>query len=133
MKKTIIVYSLSILLFACGSGNDTQQTQKLADEVVALHDSTMAKMDEMMTLKTQVADKIVQNTTLKAKGDSIVTHLTEADNAMSDWMAEFNYKYITEEHTQDEKLKYYQGELQKIKDVQTKMQSSIAEAKTFVK
>lgn len=132
MKKTIYTLAIIGLLFACQSKQQTEQSNNTEAVVMALHDSTMIHMDELMAMKDSLNLVAKKDSTLRPTTDSLGLALTMADEAMTDWMNGYEMDYKTK-HTPEETQKYYEAELLKIKEVQQKMNASIANAKAFLK
>ena len=123
---------LSLVIVACGSADKEQET-KLASEVLAMHDVVMPKMDEIMTAQRDIKAAVEKDSTLKTTADSLNSQLSAADDAMMDWMQNFNKDYHLEKHSHEEILSYYEAERKKIEEVQKQMESGIAATKQFLK
>ena len=118
---------------ASGSG-------KLFAEVMAVHDEMMPKLDDVMALKSQAKQKMNQLDSLAKTGgklettaekqqlDSLVAELDRADNAMMDWM--HNFDSDMKGRTEDQKSEYLESEKVKIAAVKEKMLGSIAKAES---
>lgn len=96
MNNIILSFALAIVLLSCNSKAEKENTSKLNEEVMAVHDEIMPKMSEIMELKSKLTDslKVVDSTSvqypiLKQKTDSLNRLLDEADNAMMDWMNQY--------------------------------------------
>ena len=123
---------LSLAMVACGSA-DKDQEKKIAEEVTAMHDIVMPKMDEIMAAQRELKAAVEQDSTLKTTADSLNSQLSAADDAMMEWMQKYNPNYYNEGHTHAEVLSYYEAERKKIEEVQKQMESGIAATKQFLK
>ena len=82
---------LSLAMVACGSA-DKDQEKKIAEEVTAMHDIVMPKMDEIMAAQRELKAAVEQDSTLKTTADSLNSQLSAADDAMMEWMQKYNPK-----------------------------------------
>lgn len=130
---------LFLMLGACNSekekGSDADRLQK---EVESIHDETMAKIgalryyqDTLGTLLRAMNTDTASSANEKQTFTSTLAILNEADDAMMDWMR--NYNPNNAEMSREERLKYLQSEKNKILEVQKKMDSAISGAKTLLK
>jgi hypothetical protein len=128
MKKIIIPIFLFISLSACDKKADNQKV--MIDEVMAIHDEVMPKMDEIMALKSSLdsASKVSPDS---VKARELSTALETADNEMMDWMEEYNPD-LMKGKSNEEITKYYADEKAKITTVKTLTDKSIEEAKAFL-
>ena len=134
--KSILSFShsliLSVAMVACGS-SEKDQEKKIAEEVTAMHDVVMPKMDEIMTAQRDIKAALEKDSTLKTTADSLNSQLSAADDAMMEWMQKYNPNYYNEGHTHSEILSYYEAERKKIEEVQKQIESGIAATKQFLK
>lgn len=116
---------------------------KLYAEVMAIHDEVMPKMDDVMALKSQAKRRIEQldslakagnkleNTEKKQRLDSLVVELGQADDAMMNWMHDFDADMKGK--NEDQKLEYLKSEKVKIALVKEKMLGGITKAQAELK
>lgn len=121
----------------------TTGSGKLFAEVMAVHDEMMPKLDDVMALKSQAKRKIDQldslaktggkpeTTEKKQKLDSLVAELDRADNAMMDWM--HNFDSDMKGMTEARKSEYLESEKVRITAVKEKMLGGIAKATAQLK
>jgi hypothetical protein len=128
MKKILIPIFLVTSLSACDKKPDNQKV--MIDEVIAIHDEVMPKMDEIMALKSSLdsASKVSPDS---VKARQLSTALETADNEMMDWMEEYNPD-LMKGKSNEEITKYYADEKAKITNVKTLTDKSIEEAKAFL-
>jgi hypothetical protein len=90
MKKLLAAATLTMLFFGCA--DPQKQEQNLLNEVIAIHDSVMAKDEQVMKAKIQL-DTLLKKGTLP-NPDTAATQLAKlldkADTKMEDWMHEFD-------------------------------------------
>lgn len=134
MKKILIVLALPFaLLTGCNSGTqEAEQKAVLQEQVMAVHDSAMAEMDNIFKLRRNLRilrDSLEvqrEDTALLSPLGREIKGLNIADASMMDWMR--NYKAPdTLQHEQA--MQYLQLELQKINRVKTIMDSTLESAR----
>ena len=112
-------------------------------EIMAIHDSIMPRMDDIMILKTKVGKEIkMLDSLLSVKPDSklnsrkkiatdISQKLEKADHEMMGWMHQYKadtLKGMTEEQVAN----YLKDQKTKIEDVKKVMETSLEEATHFI-
>lgn len=134
MKNIFIVLALPFtLLTGCNSGNqEAEQKAELQQQVMAVHDSAMAEMDNIFKLRRQL--RILRDSLQLQQADTALVSsfgkeikgLNMADESMMGWMR--NYKAPdTLQHEQA--MQYLQLELKKINRVKTVMDSTLESAR----
>jgi hypothetical protein len=131
-----------LLLTACTKGTDHDQAnhdvasdespnQALYDQVMDVHDEVMPKMDEIMKLKRSLQDQIANSPDLvlerKEQLERVIANLDSANNAMMNWMHEFNP--LPDSVDQEKAREYLESEMERIRKVKTTMLESIDKAK----
>ena len=133
--KFLIISALFFNFFsACQTktGGEEEGQQELYDEVMAVHDEVMPKMQDIMNLKEQIRGKIErlsQQTGTEAEVeqlDQMINRLDEADEAMMNWMRNFKRDY--EGMSEEEVINYLEEEKEKITEVRQEMLNTIEEA-----
>ena len=140
-----LVYNLSILLLimivACSKpsnqsdeGSDEGEdnpTQALYDQAMNIHDEVMPKMEDIYKIKSQIQEKIANSPNLvkerKETLERTILQLDSANNAMMDWMHEFNP--LPDSVDEEEARAYFENQIEKIKKVKELMVSTIEQAK----
>lgn len=135
------LFSLCLLVaisFACGSKKEEAKTEETAttsdpvkqleEMVMAQHDSSMKLMGDIVRLKKLVNEKAAGN----AAGKVLTDSLTTADDAMMDWMHQYNGDTLGK-LDQTKALDYLNGQKKSIDQVQMRMKKSIADASQYVK
>lgn len=132
------VLSLIVLMFStCGpSGNKEAETDEIYREVMEIHDEVMPKMQDIMNLKEKMRIKIdsmassgVDQSAID-KMEKMITQLDEADEAMMNWMRNFNTDY--EEMSKEEITNYLNEQKEEITEVKDQMQTAIKEAESML-
>lgn len=127
MKKVLFLLAMSLLVVSCG--NKTEAIKKLSDEVLRVHDEVMPKMQDIVNLKKDL--QAIADSTLDADvATSIhaeIEKLTTADENMMQWMRDYNGPAA--DATDEQKIAYYNTELEKINTVKTETESAIESAK----
>ena len=149
MKSYLILFLTALLGWSCGSRTgDTAHNHhdhaamadakrpmaNLEGEVLAIHDSVMPKMSDLMRLKKAVSAKVDQTTQAaqKQRGLAIRRQLDEADRAMMDWMHQYNADTLAK-LSEQKATEYLRAEKAKIERVQTQTFQSISRAEEYVK
>lgn len=111
----------------------TGPVASLEQQVMAVHDSAMNQMSDIMRLKKQVTAKATQTTeqTAKTKGETIARQLGEADRAMMDWMHQYNADTLGK-LGQEKAADYLRDQQTKVNAVHDQMRRRIAEANTYL-
>ena len=142
MKKHLSILGLAAVLFSCGKDKD--KVIELEGEVMAIHDDVMPRMDEIMTLKSQLSKKIVKMDSLQNEGISGNTlaeermkavdlnqKLNESDKLMMEWM--HTYRGDSAKNLKPaEAVLYFETEKKKIEDVKQITIKSIKDAQEFL-
>jgi protein involved in sex pheromone biosynthesis len=141
MKKLNFLSLLAIILWvaACGpaqkeNSEEAADPETLKDEVMAVHDEVMPKMQDIMRLKKKARSKIdslatdsVTNADQIESLETLITNLEEADEAMMNWMRSYRRDF---EGTDEEYVVYLQEEKESIAAVKEDMLAAIEEAET---
>jgi hypothetical protein len=127
LKKTICLLFIISGLSACENEQKVLE-KKLHNEIMAVHDEVMPKMGDVNVLKQSVQkySDITKGEKAELKDSLIrgVLTLTEADEAMMEWMAK--YDYPNPKLSQDETLKYLQAQKDSVKQMSDKIYMAIA-------
>ena len=129
MKKIFLTISIIASLTACQKNAEDKQ-KVMIDEVMAIHDEVMPKMDDLMTLKGSL-DSAIKVSPDSAKAKQLYAALDSADNQMMDWMQAYNPDQVKGK-SDEEVSKYYAEEKTKISSVKELTNKSIEEAKGFL-
>jgi hypothetical protein len=129
MKKTFLTISIIASLMACQKNAEDKQ-KVMIDEVMAIHDEVMPKMDDIMTLKGSL-DSAIKVSPDSVKAKQLYVALDSADNQMMDWMQAYNPDQVKGK-SEEEVTKYYAEEKAKIASVKELTNKSIEEAKGFL-
>ena len=133
MKNIIILsFLVTFSLFSCQNKLSKEQLRRIAleNEVMALHDSIMAKGGKMQQLATQL-NKFKENykeDSIIKKIDSHVFALTEADEKMMDWMKNYQTPAKRDTNNVAKEMKYLLNEKVKILLVSAKTTEAIKNA-----
>ncbi len=129
MKKIFLTISIIASLTACQKNAEDKQ-KVMIDEVMAIHDEVMPKMDDLMTLKGSL-DSAIKVSPDSAKAKQLYAALDSADNQMMDWMQAYNPDQVKGK-SDEEVSKYYAEEKAKISSVKELTNKSIEDAKGFL-
>lgn len=156
MNKSHLVILAFLALTACNNNKDKSENNEIdhhheeaalphdpVGEVMAIHDSIMPSMDRIMQLKSILnaemkgLDSLLaispkkEITQKKAATLALIGKLDQADKQMMSWMHQYNGDTLKKIDEQAAKA-YLQLQKQKIEHVRDLMQTSIAEAETFM-
>ncbi len=138
MQKVSILLLLSVLVWVIGCGPAEKEVaeQKAWDYMMSIHDEVMPRMSEINSLAKSVQSITADSTTsiaVKTEGEKQLESLSEADNAMWDWMyALRQLPELRSSGSHEETMKYLGRETVRIADVKTLMLKSIEDARIFV-
>ena len=132
MKKLLFLTIIISLFFACN------QKEKLYDEVMDVHDHAMAKMDKIMSLKSELKEKIqtLEMDTTTDHSDEInemnglLQDLNASDESMMNWMREFHSNYETQ--SRDEVMDYLENQKRLIEQIGNNMNDVITDAEEYM-
>jgi len=114
---------LFMLVVGCAPSN-----QELYEEVMAVHDEVMPKMDDLYKLKRALKEKVASDSLEEAEKANLVQAIAKIDSAsegMMGWMREFD---PPKEVTEDELRSYLEAEMKKVVKVKQDMLSAIENA-----
>ena len=142
----IVVAAAGLGLLACSSGVTKEDVDKAEKAVFAVHDEVMPKIGTMLklnkqlrhrtdsldSLKTVDASATVRIDEEKAQALLLSRQLRDADSVMMGWME--GYKGDTLQQLKPEQaLSYLTQQQTKINDVKQKINTSIEQARTYLK
>lgn len=144
MRLGIGLMMLAIFtLTACNQGGE--RVKETEDEVMAIHDEVMPKMQDIMNLKKKLSAKLLELDSLQQEGVSSNTlaeqrvkaldlsrDLTMADSLMMDWMYQYRGDSAKALPAGDA-LGYFRLEKDKILGVQKRTNQSVEAAREFLK
>lgn len=123
-------------MFFTGCDNNKEDQKKLQKQVIDKHDVLMARMDLILQNKRKLDSIYLNMNTLKSENSSLDTNklkqnidskkaaLTLADEAMMDWMHNFNPDYTGKSHQQI--IDYLKNQEVKIDSVKTLFDQSLS-------
>ncbi|GAB3544636.1 viral A-type inclusion protein [Spirosoma fluminis] len=136
--------TIGTLLGGCNS--DEEAIKNAENEVFAIHDEVMPKMDDLMKLRKQLNKQISLIDSLKATGSAAATlrndeekeqairlrrNLNESDSLMNYWMDHYKGDTLVKLSHEDA-LRYLAEQKDRITDVKTKYNASLEQAREFL-
>ena len=136
--------TVATFLLACKSDEDA--VKKAENEVFTIHDKVMPKIDDVMKLRKRLNQRIVMLDSASVSGSAAGTlrtdeekeqarllsrNLTDADSLMMGWMSHYNGDTLTK-LSPDDALRYLSDQKDQITNVQTKLNTSIDQARQFL-
>src|SRR5476651_231571 len=105
MKRTIIAVLIGMALFGCT--DEKKQEKALLDSIIAMHDKVMSKDDQLMQnkmkldtlLKTKLTG-VADTAEVKKQLMGLNIQLTQAEDAMENWMQKFDPDQKGKSHQQ---------------------------------
>lgn len=135
-KNWLLVFLCSSMIgVSCSSSGSKQEDKQkqLIDEVMAVHDEVMPKMDTVMTLKSALDSALkVSSSNDSAKIMALSAALDSADVKMSVWMEEYRPELVKGKNDSTV-VKYLENEKIRISLVKEITNKSIEEATAFLK
>lgn len=148
MSKIFGIFVIGFFIIGCNPGEkqDTQEEnqipdeevaeKELNDEVMAIHDEVMPRMDELMRLKGKLQAKVDSIRT--SEGDTTfistlrerIIAIRKADSAMMTWMRQF--KVVDDSVNHEQRMEYLSNEREKIITVREMMTQAIDSAQQFI-
>ncbi len=127
--KYIKLVLLGLVFFQIACTNPKAEVQKLKDKVLAVHDSIMPQTNKIMELNAKISAKI-EILEADSNNDSEIEalkavrmELKDADDAMMNWMRDYNFN---EEETTEVQKEYLKNQMVLIEAVKVKMEMAIA-------
>jgi predicted transcriptional regulator len=116
------------MIVSCGPNHNDAEVKQLYEEVMTIHDDVMPKISDISKLRRKIR---------KDKQESIeslqhITDLEKADDAMMDWMSDFQKYKTYNDSTKESKMKYLNNEKLRIQSVSDQMYGSIESAKKYL-
>lgn len=137
-------FIFALLLFACGSPSSQQGTeegepeegsnpnQALYEQVMGVHDEVMPKMEDIYKLKSRLQEQIANTPDMviekKEAIERTILKLDSANNAMMDWMHQFNP--LPDSVDEEQARSYLEDQMEKIRKVKEEMLIAIDHAKS---
>lgn len=137
---------LFISAFSWSCKSDEDAVKQAENDLFAIHDDLMPKMDDVMKLRKQLNQRISSLDSLQTGGSAVGTlrtdeekeqakllsrNLTNADSLMMDWMNRYNGDTLAK-LSPDNALRYLSEQNDQITDVKTKFNTSIDQARRFL-
>ncbi|OIN59073.1 hypothetical protein BLX24_12765 [Arsenicibacter rosenii] len=106
---------------------------QLEQEILAIHDSIMPQMSELMRLKKTVSAKIeaTKDEAVKKGGLAVSGELEQADQAMMSWMNQYNGDTLKKLQPA-QAMAYLRDQHGKVTEMRRTMHTSIDHAKAYV-
>ena len=122
---------MALAFTACQQEDNEQAIKKTIDD---LHNEAMVINEKAIKTTFKLDSLLVQKREQK-DSDTIALHrtilqLNAADEKMMDWMHDFQLDF---KGSKAEALKYFQSQLDSVKQVQTQLEKAIEQAKPFIK
>ena len=140
--KNLLIAATLLMLFACGktsehAGHDMDNegdspNQALYNQVMDIHDEIMPKMEDLYQSKKELLEKIASSPGMPADQkkdlENMIAALDSANNAMMDWMHNFNPR--PDSTDQEAAREYLETEMERIKKVRDLTNETLEKAKS---
>ena len=144
--KSLLISTVFLVLISCGKtsdhtghdksedGTSGEANQALYDQVMAIHDEVMPKMGDIYKMKIELLEKIANTPGMveekRKELEAIISNLDSTNNAMMDWMHNFNP--IPDSLDQEKAREYLETEMERIKKVRDRTIEALGRAKEKV-
>lgn len=132
--KTKIVLALCCLtcfIFACS--NKQEEEKKQLNDILAVHDKVMSASEITMKNKMQLDSLIKKYGTDTSKNKQVIVldkKLNDADEAMENWMHQFNPDYTGKSH--DQIMEYLRSQHQQLLKVDSQLNDANNQSTTYL-
>jgi succinate dehydrogenase flavin-adding protein (antitoxin of CptAB toxin-antitoxin module) len=130
MRKYILTVLTAVALAGCA---DTKKQEKLLlDSVIAVHDKVMASTEHLMKNK-MILDSLIKHDSTTINTDSAKVYLKlvdDADNAMSDWMHNFDAENKGKSH--QEIINYLTDQKKKITVIDAQINTAVTSSNKYL-
>ena len=133
MKRLIALFMLVLPMVLSSRESPKAKEEKLAKEVLQLHDEVMPKMQDMMRLKKELKKNIKDLDSISKEVEDVnkmIGNLDQADKDMMDWM--HNYNGAQDLYTHEEIMQYLQAEKAKMEKIKEDTDNAINAANTYL-
>ena len=111
------------LVFACSNGKQ-KEIDKVADEVMEIHDEVMPLTDDLYKMRMTLQKKLKEDTSLlQTNIPGVIQQLSDGEDAMMDWMHNFNLTYKGE--TDDDTYSYFVEQKKSMTAVSDQMKEAL--------
>lgn len=129
-KLKYLLLFIPLTFAACQQENNEQAIKKTIDD---LHNEAMV-INEKAIKTTFKLDSLLEDKRKQNNADTIelaksISQLNLADEKMMDWMHDFQLDF---KGSKAEALKYFQDQLDSVKQVQIQLEKAIEQAKPFI-
>ncbi len=144
--KNLLIPTAFLLLISCGKtsdheghgesedGNTGDANRALYDQVMDIHDEVMPKMEDIYKTKQELLEKIANTPGMaeekKKELEGIISNLDSTNNAMMDWMHNFNP--LPDSVDEEKAREYLENEIERIKKVRDRTIEALERAKSQV-
>ena len=144
--KSLLISTVFLVLISCGKtsdhtghdksedGTSGEANQALYDQVMDIHDEVMPKMEDIYKMKIELLEKIANTPGMveekRKELEAIISNLDSTNNAMMDWMHNFNP--IPDSLDQEKAREYLETEMERIKKVRDRTIEALGRAKEKV-
>jgi hypothetical protein len=144
-QKTVFSVAFLFTVLACGAPSNEHHVhdhdasddvaeggnQALYDQVMAVHDEVMPKMNDIYKLKESLTNKIAEAPTMPAAEKEAIagtiSKLDSASESMMVWMRNFNP--LPDSLGEQEAKEYLENEMEKVQRVRTNILEALEEGK----
>jgi hypothetical protein len=134
-RISIYLFAFSFVLNGCGSKESKQnkELEKLAMEVMAVHDRSMPNHGKLFRLETKLISILdcYDDSIVKAEVNSVLLDVEKADRDMMHWM--HNYTVPEDFMPFEEKKAYFIEQKKMIEDVEVEMNRTIDRSNQLIK
>ena len=133
MKKIFGVL-LFVLAVSCSSTSSDekifQQIEIVKSDAIDIHDKLMIQMGDLKSRKKELGELLKVSNDSTKKIELYIQSITDADQAMWDWMHNFNISYL--ESNDSLTLVYFEAKLKGIEEVKLLFDSAMSQSEELV-
>ena len=129
MRKLLILAIIGLTISACS--DEKKQEKAALDSVLSVHDKVMGNDEAVMKNKMQLDTllKLKPNDSVEIK--ALSAKLTKAEDAMDNWMHQFEPDVTGKSHEQI--ITYYEGQKKQVIAVDSLLGAAVAESGKYLK
>lgn len=114
---------ISIFIAGCSGDGKQKEIDKIADEVLELHDEVMPLTDDLYKTRIKLVKLLESDTSRSAETSMVIKELSDGESAMMDWMHNFNLAF--EGESKDDTYSYFVDQKKSIEQVTEQMHAAL--------
>ena len=128
MKKLLILAIIGLTVSACS--DDKKQEKAALDQVLSVHDKVMGHDEAVMKNKMKLDTVLRSNPADSVQIKALSAKLTAAEDAMDNWMHQFEPDVTGKSH--DQIITYYEVQKKQVLAVDSLLSTAVAESGKYL-